>query len=435
MIQKMKGTYDITEDISYYHAIEKKIQSISKLFGFKEIRTPHFEASELFHRSVGEDSDIVSKETYDFTDRSNRALTLRPEGTAGVARALIENKMYANPVSPQKYYYVGSMFRYERPQKGRFREFRQFGAEAFGSLHPQMDAEVIAYAFTLIKALKLTGIKVHLNSLGGAESKQMFKGALKEHLAPSVDTLCKDCQRRYEENPLRILDCKVDANHEALKTAPKPLDYMTEEDQAHFKQVLKYLDLMNIEYVVDHNLVRGLDYYTHTVFEIKVSESLLGSQNTICGGGRYNELIETLGGPSVPAVGFSFGLERLLVALKAADFKVEDDYTHVYMLIMGDAARALAMQLMQRLRLGGLMCDADFLEKSFKAQFKQSAHKNARFVVIIGEDEVNNQTVTVKDQKEGQEEKVHINDLYMYLVELLTKKTSSCDSCDHQGGK
>jgi len=433
MIQKMKGTYDITDDIAYYQLIEKKILNVSKLFGFTEVRFPHFEASELFHRSVGEDTDIVSKETYDFNDRAGRAVTLRPEGTAGMVRAYIENKLYASPITPQKYFYIGSMFRYERPQKGRFREFRQFGGEAFGSYHPQMDAEVIAYAYTLIKALKLTGINVHINSLGGHESKKLYKEALTTHLSPHIDELCQDCKRRYQTNPLRILDCKVDQDHIAIKEAPKPLDYMTEEDATHFNQVCEYLDTMAIPYTVDHNLVRGLDYYTHTVFEIKVSESLLGSQNTICGGGRYNDLVETLGGPKTPAVGFSFGLERLLVALKASNYKVADDYTHVYMLIMGDAARKLSMSIMHRLRIGGIMCDADFNEKSFKAQFKQSAHKNARFVIIVGDEEVKEETITLKDQQEGKELKVPVDAVYPTIVDLLTKKTSSCDSCNHKG--
>ncbi len=433
MIRRMKGTYDITDDIGYYKAIEKQIERVSKLFNFKEIRTPHFEARELFHRSVGEDTDIVSKETYDFEDRGGRINTLRPEGTAGIVRAFNENKLYASNISPQKYYYYGSMFRYERPQKGRFREFRQFGAESFGSNHPSMDAEIIAYAATLLKALKIKDITVHLNSLGDKTSKANFEKALKAHFQPHLDSLCKDCKNRYEENPLRILDCKVDKNHESMQSAPKTVDYLTDADKAHFESVQAYLKSANIDVVVDHNLVRGLDYYTHTVFEIKVSEDLLGSQNAICGGGRYNNLVETLDGPPTPAVGFAFGVERLVVALKENDYPLSEDYLHVYVLVMGEQARLNAAWLIQRMRMGGLMVDTDYTERSMKAQFKQSANHNARFVAIIGDKEVEEGALNLKDQQLNTEERVSFNDLYVTIVDKLTQKRSDCQDCDYKG--
>ena len=430
MIRRMKGTYDITEDIEYFKAIEKQIDRVSKLFNFKEIRTPHFETRDLFHRSVGEDSDIVSKETYDFKDRGDRINTLRPEGTAGVVRALIENKLYASKLTPQKFYYYGSMFRYERPQKGRFREFRQFGAECFGSNHPSMDAEIIAYAFTLLKALKIKAVKVHLNSLGDYESKTMYEKALKAHFKPHLDSLCKDCNHRYEKNPLRILDCKVDQTHESMLSAPKTLDYLSDDAKQHFESVKHYLDQAKIDYEVDHNLVRGLDYYTHTVFELKVSKDLLGNQNAICGGGRYNHLVESLDGPNTPAVGFAYGIERLVVALKANEYQITNPYLHAYMLIMGESARQKAFALTQRMRLGGLMVDQDYMEKSMKAQFKQSANHNARFVIIIGDEEVKAKKVNVKDQQLNTETEVSFDDLYMYLVETLTKNQNDCKDCE-----
>jgi len=433
MIRRMKGTYDITDDIGYFKAIEKQIERVSRLFNYKEIRTPHFESRELFHRSVGEDTDIVSKETYDFEDRGGRINTLRPEGTAGIVRAYNENKLYASRITPQKYYYYGSMFRYERPQKGRFREFRQFGAEAFGSNHPSMDAEVIAYAVTLLKALKIKDVTVHMNSLGDKASKTNYEKALKEHFEPHLDSLCKDCNRRFDQNPLRILDCKVDAKHESMRSAPKTLDYLTDEDKAHFESVQRYLEAANIEYTVDHNLVRGLDYYTHTVFEIKVSEALLGSQNAICGGGRYNNLVESLDGPPTPAVGFAFGIERMVVALKANEHDLGEDYLHVYLLIMGEKARIKAMQLSQRLRMGGLSVEADYMEKSFKAQFKQSATHNARFVAIIGDQEVDDGALNLKDQRMNTEERVAFNDLYTTVVDKLTSKPADCKDCDYKG--
>ncbi len=435
MIRRMKGTYDITTDIGYYQAVEKQAHRVSKLYGFKEIRTPHFEARDLYHRSVGEDTDIVSKETYDFEDRGGRINTLRPEGTAGVVRAFIENKLYAEKEIPQKKYYLGSMFRYERPQKGRFREFRQFGAESFGAAHPSADAEIIAYAVTFLRALKLKDVKVHINALGDKDSKIAYQKALKDHFKDHIGDMCRDCQKRYKENAMRILDCKVDKDHHAIKSAPKTIDLLTDADKAHFESVKDYLEVMNIPFIIDHNLVRGLDYYTHTVFEIKVSEALLGSQNAICGGGRYNHLVESLEGPATPAVGFAFGLERLIMALKENNYPTDTPYAHIYMVIMGEKARLKAHDLMQKMRLGGLMADADYLQKNIKGQFKQSEHKNARFVAIIGDAEVDGGAVNLKDQKTGEETPVAFETLYAEVVERLTRPTHECQDCDHKGEK
>jgi|AntRauTorcE11898_2_1112593.scaffolds.fasta_scaffold00244_18 histidyl-tRNA synthetase len=434
MIQKMKGTYDITDDIGFYQEIEKVIRKVSRLYNVKEIRTPHFENRELFHRSVGEHSDIVSKETYDFEDRGGRVNTLRPEGTAGIVRALIENKLYADPRVPLKRYYIGSMFRYERPQKGRFREFRQFGAESFGSSHPSQDGEMIDYAMNVLRALKLKNVRVHINSLGGTASKSAYKDALKAHIEPHLETLCRECQIRFETNPLRMLDCKKDKDKDVLKTAPRTFDYLNEDDSAHFEALKRYLDAMKISYTVDHSLVRGLDYYTHTVFELQVSEALLGQQNAICGGGRYNTLVEDLDGPPTPAFGFAFGIERLIVALKENGFTPPSPSLHAYFIIMGDEAREKAMGLMHRLRTGGITCDADFTKRSMKAQFKQSARHNARFAVIIGEEEVAQNTLNLKDQREATEDTIPMNDLYITLMERLTRNTNgSCKDCSEKG--
>ncbi len=435
MYQKMKGTYDITTEIQYFHAVEKAIQSVSRLFNYQEIRTPHFEASELFHRGVGEDTDIVGKETYDFKDRGGRSLTLRPEGTAGVVRAYIENKLYAEKRVPQKYYYYGSSFRYERPQKGRFREFRQFGVEAFGAKSGELDAEVIAYAVTLFRALKLKNFIVHLNSLGGKDSMSRYRKALKEHFKPHLDKLCEDCNRRYETNPLRILDCKIDADTKPFKKAPKSIDHLTDEDRKHFDTVKAALTAMGIDYKIDHSLVRGLDYYTDTVFEIKDTSAALGAQDVLCGGGRYDHLVESLGGPSTPAVGFGIGIERLIIALQAGDFPVPEPSVHVYLLTLGEEARIEALKIANMLRLGGISCETDFLNRSMKAQFKQSTHHNARFVAIIGEEEVQNQTVNLKDQKERSEETLAVQDLYNAIYEKLTGKQDDCNDCEHKKGE
>jgi histidyl-tRNA synthetase len=436
MYRKMKGTYDVLpDDVAKWQKLEKTIRSVSKIYNYKEIRTPIFEHSELFHRSVGETTDIVSKETYDFIDRGNRSNTLRPEGTAGVVRSFIENKLYTANVPVQKMYYIGPMFRYERPQKGRYRQFAQFGAEAFGSSSPQLDAEVIAYAVSVLKALKIKDVTVHINSIGATESKANYKKVLMSYLKPELAHLCSDCNHRYETNPLRILDCKIDSDNPILLNAPKPVDYLTLEDKEHFTQTCTYLDAMGISYVIDESLVRGLDYYTHTVFEVKANLETLGAQNTICGGGRYDNLVETMGGPKTPGVGFAFGLERLMFALESIQFKGDPDYLHLYMMILGDEQKPEGLQMVNRCRLGGLFTDIDFEDKSMKQKWKQASNLNARFVAIYGEEERKNGTINVKDQETGQEVTIESKQLYNYIVTELMKPASSCtgcsaDSCD-----
>lgn len=430
MIQKMKGTYDLLPaDTRKWQALEKVIRNVSKIYNYEEIRTPIFENTELFHRGVGEETDIVSKETYDFTDRGNRSNTLRPEGTAGVVRSYIENKLYADRIPVKKLYYVGPMFRYERQQKGRYRQFQQFGVEAFGSKSPLLDAEVISYAASVLKALKIKDITIHINSLGDDESKENYRNALVSYLSDKMDTLCGDCNRRYETNPLRILDCKVDANNPTLINAPKPIDYLTEEDKKHFDDVIAFLDAQDINYVVDHSLVRGLDYYTHTVFEIKANLDSLGAQNTLCGGGRYNKLVKQLGGPETPGVGFAFGMERLMFALDSISFKGDPEYLHLYMMVLGDDQKEDGIKMLNRCRLGGLTSDIDFLDKSMKAQFKLSANLNARFVAIYGEQEKLNGMINLKDQETGNEMTISKHDLYQTIVEELMKPSSACSSC------
>ena len=430
MFRKMKGTYDLLpNDTRKWQQLEKVIRNVSKIYNYEEIRTPIFESTDLFHRTVGEETDIVSKETYDFIDRGKRSNTLRPEGTAGVARSFIENKLYAtgNPVT--KLYYIGPMFRYERPQKGRYRQFMQFGAEAFGSTSPLLDAEIISYAVSVLKALKIKDVTVHINSIGDEESKKMYREALVEYLSDKLDTLCSDCNTRYEKNPLRILDCKIDGKSETLVNAPKPVDYLTEEAKKHFEDTVKFLDAQGIEYVIDNSLVRGLDYYTHTVFEVKAHLDSLGAQNTICGGGRYDKLVETLGGPSVPGVGFAFGMDRLMFALESINFKGDPEYLHLYMMILGEAQKAEGMRLLNRCRLGGLMSEVDFMDKSMKAQFKLASNLNARFVAIFGEKENEEGTINIKDQENGNQFTVKKDQLYNSIVAELMKPSPSCGSC------
>ena len=431
MYQKIKGTYDLLpKDTKKWQALEKIIRNVSKIYNYAEIRTPIFENTELFHRSVGETTDIVSKETYDFVDRGNRKNTLRPEGTAPVVRSYIENKLYADKLPIQKLYYMGPMFRYERPQKGRYRQFAQFGAEAFGSASPMLDAEIISYAVSVIKAFKIKDITVHINSIGDDESKVMHKEALIAYLKDDINTLCSDCQKRYVTNPLRILDCKVDKDTELLKNAPKPIDYLNEESKEHFNKLQTYLDAMEIKYEVDKNLVRGLDYYTHTVFEVNANLKTLGAQNTICGGGRYSQLVSSLGGPDVPGVGFAFGLERLMFALESVDFKGSPDYLHLYLMILGEEQKADGIKMLNRCRLGGLFSDIDFLDKGLKAQFKLADNLNARFIAIYGETEKANEQINIKDKDSGKEITIGKHQLYNHIITELMNPSQECKTCE-----
>ncbi len=430
MYQKMKGTYDLLpEQTRKYQQLEKVIRNVSKIFNYNEIRTPIFEATNLFHRGVGETTDIVSKETYTFTDRGKRSNTLRPEGTAGVVRSYIENKLYAAKIPVQKLYYVGPMFRYERPQKGRYRQFLQFGAEAFGSSSPMLDAEVISYAVSILRALKIKDVTVHVNSIGDDESKQKYREALVSYLDGKVDTLCSDCHNRFKTNPLRILDCKIDKDSDVLKNAPKPVQYLTESAKEHFDNVIKYLEAMEIDYIVDESLVRGLDYYTHTVFEVNAHLDSLGAQNTICGGGRYDNLVESLGGPKTPGVGFAFGMERLMFALESINFLGEPEYLHLYMMVLGEEQKEEGMKLLNRCRLGGLISDIDFLDKGMKPQFKLAANLKARFIAIYGEEEQKQGVINLKDQESGEQITIKKEKLYNKIITELMNPSSNCTDC------
>jgi len=440
MYQKMKGTYDLLpNETGKWQSLERTIRNVSKLYNYSEIRTPIFENTDLFHRGVGEDTDVVSKETYDFLDRGKRSNTLRPEGTAGVVRSYIENKLYADKIPVQKLYYIGNMFRYERPQKGRYRQFAQFGAEAFGSNSPMLDAEIISYAVSVLKALKINDVEVHINSIGDTESKVLYKEALVTYLEKDISTLCNDCQTRYTTNPLRILDCKIDKDSELLKKAPKPLDYLNEASKVHFEGLIKYLNSMGIKYAIDKNLVRGLDYYTHTVFEVNANLDTLGAQNTICGGGRYNDLVSNLGGPNVPGVGFAFGLERLMFALESIEFKGDPKFLHLYLMILGEEQKEDGMAMLNRCRLGGLSSDIDFLDKAMKGKFKQADFLNSRFIAIYGEQEKADGMINVKDQVSKKEVRIEKHKLYNHIItELMNpekEEEHDCGSeCENKDG-
>jgi len=431
MITKPKGTYDLYGiNAKKFQVLTNIIKTVMEKYNYTFTRTPIIESSDVFHRGTGETTDIVTKETYDFQDRGGRELTLRAEGTAPIVRSIIENKLYID--LPQKLYYIGPMYRYERPQSGRYREHYQFGLEAFGSDDPIMDAEVISIPVNLFDMLGLENIKVHINSIGDIESRNKYREALLEYFKPHLKELCEDCQNRYQKNPLRILDCKVDCDSDILKNAPIITDYLNEESKKYFDKVLEYLDGLGIEYVIDNRLVRGLDYYTHTVFEIEASSKELGKANIMCGGGRYNDLVETLGGPHIPAVGFGMGLERVLMILESEGINlVEDDSIDCFIAPLSENEKPFCLALAQDLRLNGFKVEIDYLNKNLKGNFKQAENKNAKAIIIVGEDELNDEVLTVKNLKTKKEEKIDVDYIFNYLEELeFDVDDLTCD-CGH----
>jgi len=412
MITKQKGTYDlIGVDAKRRKYVNEVIDSICEKYNYNYIETPIFEASELFHRGVGEGSDIVRKETYDFKDRGDRNITLRPEGTASIVRSFIENKMYGNMSDVVKLYYNGPMFRYERPQSGRNRQFYQFGIEVFGSSDVMVDAEVISLAYNTYKLLGLD-VEVKINTLGDKESRDNYRDVLVKYFEPHIKDLCEDCNERLNKNPLRILDCKVDAENEILRNAPKTIDYLNDDSKNRFEKLQEYLDLMEIEYAVDTNLVRGLDYYNHTVFEIVIK----GSSFALGGGGRYDTLVEMLDGPHTPAVGFAMGIDRTIDAMveNEVNFKINDSID-VYIMYVNEEEKDTASYLTQELRMNGFIVETDYLGKSLKAQFKSVDRFNSKYIIILNSEDLKNYEVNIKDNKTKEEERVNINDLVDYL--------------------
>lgn len=413
MVQKQKGTYDMYgEMVEKYNYIKRIFTDLMNEYNIKNIDTPIFESSELYHRGVGETTDIVTKETYDFKDRGDRSVTLRPEGTAGVVRSIIENKLYTN--LPLKLWYEGPMFRYERPQSGRYRQFRQAGVEIFGDKTPLMDANLISIMVKFYERIGLRDVIVKINSIGNKESRDNYREALTNHFKPYLSELCEDCNTRFSKNPLRILDCKVDSDKECMKSAPKIIDYLDDVSKKHFDEVLRYLDLMEIKYKIDNNLVRGLDYYTDTVFEVeaKVGDSL----SILGGGGRYNNLVESMDGPSVPAVGFAFGIERIINALDSEDVRViSDNALDCYVIPVTEKEIDNAVLLVNSLRDNAFSVDMDYTNKKMPAKFKEADRYNAKFIVIIGEDEIKNNKLTIKDNLTKEEVKIERDNLIDYL--------------------
>ncbi len=424
MITKPKGCHDIYGDQARkFKYVDKVIDDLMKEYNYDFMRTPIFESSELFHRGVGDTTDIVTKETYDFVDRGDRNMTLRPEGTAGIVRSYIENKMYGEGTQPVKVYYNGTMYRYERPQSGRDRELTQFGVEVLGSDDPYIDAEVISIPVNLFKLLGLQEVKVNINTLGDNESRNNYREALVEYFKPHINDLCEDCQERFKKNPLRILDCKVDGENEIIKNAPKTIDYLNEESKKRFEQVKKYLSLLEVDYEVNPNIVRGLDYYNHTVFEIEAKVEGFGSNNVLAGGGRYNGLVEQLDGPSTPGIGFALGMGRLIMALdlEKVELPIEKNLD-AYIMYVSDTEKDYAVTLCQYLRINGYKVEMENLGRSLKSQFKQADRLNSRFFIILNDQELETDQIKIKDNKTKEETLVGIDYILYYFEEKLSEE-------------
>lgn len=420
-VNKVKGTYDVLPSESFrWQALEEKIRSILALYNIKEMRTPIMEYSEVFHRQ-SELSDMVTKETYDFDDRGDRKLTLRPEGTAGIIRSYVENKLYATQ-ELEKVYYIGPNFRYERPQKGRYRQFYQFGVEAIGALDPALDAEMIILSYDFIKRLGLKGVSVRINTLGDDESRKAYHEALTRHFEPHQATLCEDCQARLVKNPLRILDCKVDQKHEAVVKAPSPQDYLNESSKAYFMQVLSHLTAAKIHYEIAPRLVRGLDYYSHVVFEIEADIEGFGAQNVLGGGGRYQKLVKELGGPDLGGIGFAFGMERLLMALEAENIELMSEKPlDAFVIVFNEDIRPTATHILYQLRQANYIADMNYTQKAFKGQLKQALRLNAKYLIILGEDEYQKGVVAIKNTLTEVQEEVPLTRITHYLKENAGK--------------
>lgn len=434
MIRKIKGTEDLLpQQTAKWQYIEETARYIFGLYHFQEIRTPLFESFDLFSRSVGDTTDIVTKEMYDFYDKGNRHIALRPEGTAPVVRAYVEHKLFA-PEYPQplKLYYIGPMFRYERPQAGRQRQFHQIGVETFGSNNPATDAETIMMAWDFLNELGVKNITLHLNSLGTPEERKTYRDALIDYYENYFEDLSEDSKRRLHDNPLRVLDSKDKMDQSLTANAPKILDYLGEQSATDFQTVQDMLTAQNIPFQVNPYIVRGLDYYQGTIFEIMVDDNAIGAQSTVCGGGRYDGLIEDLGGPQTPGVGFGLGIERLLLLIDQQEIELPiETALDVFVMVADEGGNQLAQTLIQLARQAGLASDRDFLGRSIKSQFKSVDKYQAKVTIVVGSSEVDSQQVTLKNQATGQEV-VHsvaeLADNFDLVFKALTTDTSVIDN-------
>ena len=414
--RSIKGTYDVLPNISNkWKNVEFFIHQYLNRAGYNEIRTPIFENTDLFKRSVGEDSDVVSKEMYSWVDQGGTNLTLKPEYTASVVRSYIQNNL--NSISPiSKLYYIGDLFRRERPQKGRYRQFRQFGIEAIGSKYSEQDAEIISIAWNIISELGIQDITLNLNSIGSSETRKIYRQVLIEYLKPHFDQLSESSKNRFNSNPMRILDSKNKSEIEMLKQAPKITEYLSKEDEAHFNEVQQGLGDLNIPFSLDTNLVRGLDYYSRTTFEIVSNK--LGAQDALCGGGRYDKLVESLGGKPTPAVGFAAGFERILLAMDDDNEPVEKNIKKIYLIGLGDEVRSTMITILGQIRNAGFYIEFDPLRRSIKSQLRESNKLGASITIILGEKEMEEQCVQIKDLSNGNQQSVPFDSIISYLKSL-----------------
>ncbi len=414
-----RGTKDIIPAEAYkWNYLEEKFRDLCRLYGYEEIRTPVFEHTELFKRGVGDTTDIVQKEMYTFKDRGDRDLTLKPEGTAGVIRAFIENKMYAE-TQPTKLFYITPCFRYERPQSGRQRQFHQFGVEAIGSDTPSLDAEVISLAMQFLGEVGLKDLTVSINSVGCPVCREEYNRLLKDYLAAKADVLCDLCNDRRDKNPMRVIDCKNETCQANIVDIPLMADHLCDNCKDHFDQLKSYLDEMDIKYVVDKKIVRGLDYYKRTAFEIISND--LGAQSTVCGGGRYDGLVEQIGGPSgYSGIGFGLGAERLLLTLEANGVEIGNpNHTDIFVVTIGDKAKLKSFSILKDLRVNHISADKDHLDRSLKAQFKYSNKINAKYTIVIGDDELDKDKATLKNMETGDQKLIKISELVNELRTVL----------------
>lgn len=428
-----RGTQDILPVDSYkWRYVERVVAEEAKAFGYREIRTPAFEHTELFSRSVGEGTDVVQKEMYTFSDRGGRSITLKPEGTAGVVRALLEHGSFNDPL-PIKAFYVTPCFRYEKPQAGRMREFHQFGVEAFGSSSPLIDAETIFLGQSILSRLGITDVSLQINSIGCPACRAKYREALQEFFSSRKEKLCDTCLGRLDKNPMRILDCKNPDCAEIAKDAPRILDYLCKECREHFEGVKGALDTLGVSYTINPTIVRGLDYYTRTVFEFITTS--LGSQGTVCGGGRYDKLVEELGGPSIPALGFGMGLERLLVLMERTNCAFEEEAPcDVYIGSMGEEPARIAAKMAASLRSAfGVYAECDLMGRSVKAQMKYANKIGARFSAILGETELEQKKITIKNMGSGEtREMVLDKDFIEHLADFMAYEQlyNSCEDME-----
>ena len=416
--KKIKGTEDVLPKQSYrWQFVENIMREEARAYGFKEIRTPVFEHTELFARGVGQTTDVVQKEMYTFDTKGGESVTLRPEGTAGAARAVLEHSLEQDGLPIKASYFV-SCYRYEKPQAGRLREFHQFGIEEYGTQAPAADAEIICLAQSVLDRLGLSQVHLEINSIGCPECRARYNQALKEYFTQYKDRLCPTCLTRLEKNPMRLLDCKSPEDKEIAKDAPKITDYLCEECEAHFTEVKKYLDAAGVEYTVNPTIVRGLDYYTKTVFEFVTD--CIGAQGTVCGGGRYDGLIEELGGKHMPSLGFAMGMERLLMVMDAQKIEIPDnDKTALYIATMGDAAKVKAFELLRQVRECGLIAETDVVGRGLRAQMKYADKIGAKYSVVLGDNEIEENKARVKNMETGEQTELALDESFAYKFSVL----------------